>query len=296
MIEMKMKTSTEIESIARLVGESKAIELIAKAGFDAWDLSLFKMATLDRATLTVKDSDHPLHTSAYASYIKELRKIGEEYGIVCNQSHAPFPSRGKEMMYYLKRSIECTALAGGEICIIHPDNHKSAEENAEMYFDLLPTAHEYGVKIATENMWNRDSETRKIIPAACSHHTDFLKHIQAVNDPYLVACLDVGHAEMGGLDTSIPEMVHTLGDHLQALHIHDNDLAEDLHEIPFSMKIDFEEMVQCLIDIGYKGYFTLESCEYIRNRNIPAENAYEAVKDLADSARKLADRFEELSK
>ena len=293
---MKMKTSTETESIARLVGDEKAIELIAKAGFDAFDYSLFGMASLDRKTLTIKDSDHPLHNSGYAAYVKHLRKIGEDCGIVCNQTHAPFPSRGEEMMYYLKRSIECTAIAGGEICVIHPDNFKSAEENAEMYFKLLPTAHEYGVKIATENMWNRDPETKKITPAACSHHDDFVKHIKAVNDPYLVACLDIGHAEMGGLNTSTTQMVHALGDHLQALHIHDNDLVEDLHEIPFSMSIDFDAMIKSLIDIGYKGYLTLEACEYIRDHKIPEDRAFEAVKDLADSARKLADRYEELSK
>ena len=38
-----MKTSTEINSAAKFVGEEKAIELIAKAGFEAWDFSMFKM-------------------------------------------------------------------------------------------------------------------------------------------------------------------------------------------------------------------------------------------------------------
>ena len=37
-----MKVSTEIWSTARIegIGEEKAIELIAKAGFDAWDFSM----------------------------------------------------------------------------------------------------------------------------------------------------------------------------------------------------------------------------------------------------------------
>ena len=38
-----MRTSTEIGSSARLVGEEKAIEYIAKAGFDAWDFSMFQI-------------------------------------------------------------------------------------------------------------------------------------------------------------------------------------------------------------------------------------------------------------
>ena len=38
-----MKTSTEIYSIALHTGEEKAVELVAKAGFDAWDFSMFNM-------------------------------------------------------------------------------------------------------------------------------------------------------------------------------------------------------------------------------------------------------------
>ena len=48
------------------------------------------------------------------------------------------------------------AEAGGKICIIHPDNDKSAAENAEMYLELLPFAKDCGVKIATEKMCIRD--------------------------------------------------------------------------------------------------------------------------------------------
>ena len=36
-----MKISTEISSARRLVGEERAVEYVAKAGFDAWDFSMF---------------------------------------------------------------------------------------------------------------------------------------------------------------------------------------------------------------------------------------------------------------
>ena len=35
-----MRISTEIGSAAELVGERRAVELVGKAGFDAWDLTL----------------------------------------------------------------------------------------------------------------------------------------------------------------------------------------------------------------------------------------------------------------
>ena len=36
-----MRTSTQIETASVLVGEEKAVEYVAKAGFDAWDFSMF---------------------------------------------------------------------------------------------------------------------------------------------------------------------------------------------------------------------------------------------------------------
>lgn len=284
-----MKISTEIASLARIVGEERAVELIAKAGFDAFDFSMFSMAKYDKLTGGVKLTGHPLGCDDYAEYAKKLKKIGDDFGIVCNQSHAPFPSRGEEMMYYLSRAIECTAIAGGKICVIHPDNNKSAVENAEMYFRLLPVAKEYGVKIATENMWNWDKEKDEALPAACSDHFDFLKHLEAVNDESFVACLDIGHAAMRGLNTSVRQMILALGDKLEALHIHDNDMWHDTHAIPCSMSIDFDDMVRALREIGYKGDFTLEADSFLKKYD--ETNVFDGVKEMARVARGLADKF-----
>ena len=286
-----MKISTEINSIARHIGEEKTVELVAKAGFDAWDFSMFNMVKYDWKTKTLLETSHPLGSNEYAAFAKRLRQIGLDNGIVCNQSHAPFPSYSTEIRSYFKRAIECTAIAGGNICIIHPDNNKSAEENAEMYFELLPFAKEHGVKIATENMWNWDKEADHAIKAACSHHDDFLAHIKAVNDPYFVACLDIGHAEMRGLDTTAEDMIFTLGEHLAALHIHDNDKWHDSHQLPFTMDIDFEKVVGALKKIDYKGYFTLEVDKY--PSAYTKENIADCAKAMADTAKRLAKMFDE---
>lgn len=287
---MKKLISTEINSAARIIGEEKAVELYAKAGFDAWDFSMFKMGAYDWTNNKLMDTGHPLQGKDYASFAKRLRKIGEDNGIHCNQSHAPFPCSILPIRDLLKRAIECTAIAGGKICIIHPCNNENAETNAEMYFELLPFAKEHGVKIATENMWNWDKEKDQACRAACSHHDDFLAHIKAVNDPDFVACLDIGHAEMRGLDTSAREMILTLGEHLQALHIHDVDKHHDNHQIPFSLNIDYETVIRSLKEIDYKGYFTLEADQYLKDFN--EDNIFEGMKDLANAAKKLADMYE----
>lgn len=289
---MKKLISTEINSAARVIGEEKAIELYAKAGFDAWDFSMFQMGAYDWTNKKLMDTGHPLQGKDYAEFAKRLRKIGEDNGIHCNQSHAPFPSSCQPIRDRLKRAIECTAIAGGKICIIHPCNNDSAEKNAEMYFELLPFAKEHGVKIATENMWNWDRENDHACRAACSHHDDFLAHIKAVNDPDFVACLDIGHSEMRGLDTSAREMILTLGEHLQALHIHDVDKHHDSHQIPFSLNVDFDTVIRSLKEIDYKGYLTLEADQYLKA--FDEDNIFEGMKNMANAAKKLADMYENM--
>ena len=285
-----MKISSEIASAAKIIGEEKTIEYMAKAGFDAWDFSLFRMCGYDWGNRKFIKSDHPLAGNDYLKFARKLKQIGLDNGMVCNQSHAPFPSYCNEIRSYYKRAIECTAEAGGEICVIHPDNFKGPEENAELFLELLPFSKDCGVKIATENMWNWDNEKDHSIFAACATPESFCAHLDVINDDRFVACLDIGHAEMKGSDTSAAEMICALGSKLQALHIHDNDKWHDSHQIPFSMEIDFKEVVAALKDINYSGYFTLEADKFLKDYS--KENIFDGIKKLADSAKKLAEMYE----
>lgn len=283
-----MKISTEIGSAAHIVGERRAVELVAKAGFDGWDFSMFAMAPEEDG---VQAGDcHPLRTAEYLKFARELKKIGLDNGIVCNQSHAPYPVNRKEVRDCLRRVIECTAEAGGSICVIHPDIYKSAQENAELYLELLPFAKTCGVKLAAENMWywNRTEDHASF--AVCATPESFNAHLDAVNDGNFVACLDVGHAEMRGLGTSAPEMIRALGKRLAALHLHDNDRWHDSHQLPFSMQIDFDAIVRALKEIGYQGWFTLEADAYLDD--FDAVSVDRGLRNMADAARRLANLFE----
>lgn len=284
-----MKISTEIASAARLIGEERAVAAVARAGFDAWDFSMFEMCDYNWASGAVRPSAHPLASGGAVALARRLRQIGLDNGIRCNQSHAPFPSEHPVIRDHLKLAIECTAEAGGDMCIIHPGNLRTAQENADMYGELLPFAKACGVRIATENMWCWDAQKDQCTFAACATPKSFLEHLALVDDPCLVACLDLGHAEMRGLGTSAVEMIRALGTHLQALHIHDNDLWHDSHQIPFSMQMDFAPIMQALREAGYQGYLTLEADQYLSAYT--PQTAAEGIARLADAARRLEDMF-----
>ena len=142
-----MKISTEIASASRITGEEKAIEYYAKAGFDAWDFSMFDMCRYDHTKRAPIEKPHPLNSSEYLKFARKLKQIGLDNGIKCNQSHAPFPSSDPTVRSYLKRAIECTAEAGGEICVIHPCNADGPEKNAEMYMENY-------VSLPENSFWN----------------------------------------------------------------------------------------------------------------------------------------------
>lgn len=285
-----MKTSTELRSAANLVGERKAIELIAKAGFDGWDFSLYEICKYSKKLGYAPESDHPLAGPNYLSFVRELKNVGLDNGIVCNQSHAPVPSYAAPVRSLLKRAIECTAEAGGEVCVIHPGNDYTVEENTEMYLELLPFARDHGVKIATENMWNWDKEKDQACPAACSTPASFSAHLEAIEDPFFVACLDIGHAQMRGHGTNAVEMIQTLQSRIGAVHLHDNDLWKDSHQIPFSMGIDFEAVMRALKKVNYTGWCTLEAYNYLKD--FTPETAAQGIQNLAAAARRLAILFE----
>ena len=285
-----MRISTEIGSIAKYIGEERAIRYVAEAGFDCFDFTMLAMAQYSYATHSYVPNDHPLGSPNYLSYVRHLRQVAEDCGITCNQSHAPFPVFCPEIRDMLKRAIECTAEAGGKICVIHPNNHKTAEENREMFLELLPFAQSYGIKIATENMWNWSPELDHAITAACSHHDDFVSHIDVVGHPSFGACLDIGHAEMKGLGTSAPQMIHALGHRLIALHLHDNDRWHDSHMVPFAGQIDFRAVIEALLDVGYAGDFTLEADKHFSMNK--GENPQKLIAEMADSAHRLVVLYE----
>jgi sugar phosphate isomerase/epimerase len=75
----------------------------------------------------------------------------------------------------------------------------------------------------------------------------------------MVACLDIGHAEMRGSGDGAPEMIRALGHRLQALHIHDNDGVDDQHLSPYLGVNDWDRFLKGLIAIGYEGNLNFEN-------------------------------------
>ena len=76
-----MLLSTQTDVVFRTLGEKDGIDVLARAGYDAIDFSMFPMS----------HDACPLNTCDIELYAKNLRKMAEDAGLVFNQAHAPFP-------------------------------------------------------------------------------------------------------------------------------------------------------------------------------------------------------------
>jgi sugar phosphate isomerase/epimerase len=284
-----MKTVSQTLHAFSHYGIEDGFALMAKAGYEAFDLSL------------CLSDDHVLLQQDYRTHCDTLRALSDTYRIPFLQAHAPFPSYyvgrdewNAERRKLILQSFDICARLSIPLMVIHPINmvfdsyEDKIRHNVEFYRSLLPIAKEYNVKIATENMWRRNPETNKIGPSVCSLGNEFAALVDAVDDPYLVACLDLGHAPIVGED--VCDMIRTLGhDRLQALHVHDNDGKEDDHSLPFSGKADWNAILDALVEIDYVGNMTLEADYFLSP--LPREMQLDAHRLMASSARCLRDQF-----
>lgn len=287
-----MIVSTTTSDLLGKHGVEGAIRLIAEAGFDAYDYSFCSIK-----------SDNPFFTDSYMDYAKKIKALSEECGITCNQAHAPFPSsvgdpeKDEKIFNDIVKSMEFAAYLGAHVIVVHPKQHLCYQEhvdelyemNVEFYNRLMPYAEKFGIKVATENMWQWNSSAEAITDSTCSRAWEFNKYIDAINSPYLVGCLDIGHASLMG--TSIPDFIHQMGkEHIYCLHVHDTNFKEDNHTLPYTLKINWAEVAKALGEIGYEGDFTFESGFASK---FPKELSLEAETLQCKVGRYLAAKIEE---
>ena len=290
-----MLLSTETGALSKIFGEKQTLKIISDAGFDAFDLSLHDLS---------RDEDYFLNGEDYREKAKELKEYANSLGLVCNQAHAPFHSSKGEIEYdewifsKIVRAIEIASIIGAKIIIVHPKQHldhaEHSEElflmNVEFYKRLIPYAEKFNIKIAVENMWQRNKGSNAIIDSTCSRAWEFTKYIDAIDSEWVVGCLDIGHAALVGVD--IPKFIKTLGNkRLAALHVHDNNFCDDLHTIPFFANMDFISICKALKEIDYKGDFTYETYNYFKQ--FPKDFCPTAVKFLCDVGRYLISKIKE---
>ena len=287
-----MLLSTQTAHLQNKLGYERAIEILAGAGYDAYDFSQFN---------PLSESD-PLYTENFREYAKELRALADRLGIVCNQSHAPFPSSvgdpEKDDAIYknIVRAMEIASILGAKCIVVHPKQHLPYRENEEklkamnleFYRSLIPYCEKFGINVAVENMWQMNPVGRQtIVNSTCSRAEEFCEYVDMIGSDRIVACLDIGHISLVGEDVGV--MIRGLGRRIKALHVHDTDGYRDLHTLPFTSKNDFCRITALLREVGYDGDMTFEADNFFAN--FPLEMYPDVAEFMQKTGRQLIKMF-----
>lgn len=263
-----MLLSTQTSVAVNRLGFEGGITMLHDAGYDCLDLSLFEMTKDDSAYVATD----------WRKTVEERRRFADEHGIIFNQSHAPFSfkwtdERIKEEIAKprIEQSIEISAMMGAKIVVVHPLHWftykgfeaEARQMNLDYYRSLIPLARNFGVKIAIENMWQRDVKRKCPSDDVASRAADHASYIDEIDSEWIVACLDLGHCGLIGEEAQ--DTIRILGhDRLQALHVHDNDYQGDRHTLPGLGQMDWNAIMQALKDINYQGEFTYEADSFLK--------------------------------
>lgn len=282
---MKLVTHTEV--LTTKMSYEEAVKMIAEAGFDAVDCSMFDMVCDDSVWNQADWKEHAIALRAYA----------ESLGVHFQQAHAPFPTtRGTEeydtqAFQKILRAMEIASLLGAENIVVHPVIHmyyaKHREElyqkSLELYRALIPYCEKFGIRVCTENMWDRDGY-KVIRDSLLARPEEFVAILEELDSPWIGGCLDLGHTALVGQDPAT--VVRCMGKkHLQCLHVHDVDGLKDSHTMPFMAKLDWASITQALGQVDYQGALTFEAGGYLEN--LPQELWADGLKLLERVGRYL---------
>jgi sugar phosphate isomerase/epimerase len=156
-------------------------------------------------------------------------------------------------VHELRRCVDVFAAIGVRWMNIHPDRHAPMhdrcffiEKNLASLRELLPYAVERGVGLMVENLpgdFNTAAQLGELFDPL----------------PQLGLHLDIGHANLLVVHSTVEELLSAYGERLRHVHLHDNKGgAADLHLPLGTGSVDLSQAVRALKGLGYDGTITLE--------------------------------------
>lgn len=205
-------------------------------------------------------------------YVKELKKICDEYGIDVASVHpftsafeafmlfTPYPARFKDMSEIYKKMFEACAVLGAKVVVLHGDKKGGPltdEEYFERFYSLAKLGREFGVMLAQEN-----------VNLFRANDAEFIKKMIESLGEFAAFTFDVKQAVRGELNPF--NTLKAMGTHVKHVHISDNNLQKfnkntKLNSsddcsclLPGSGSFDFEKMFAQLKSVGFSGACIVE--------------------------------------
>lgn len=249
---MKIVTTTTDFSPYCQTDEERIREL-HRAGFRYIDLGIYGMTP-----------DSPYMRDDWKDRVIRLKAVADELGMEFVQAHSPIgnplsddPRHVELVVESTIRSIEVCGMLGIKNTVSHGGKIEGIskdeffDRNKAFFEKLIPTMERCGVNVLCENSSTVNSGSKY----ALKNGKDLRQFIEYVDHPLFHGCWDTGHANQEG---SQYDSIMDLGEHLYAIHYNDNHGITDDHLIPFFGRLNQDEVMNALVDVGFRGYFTLE--------------------------------------
>ncbi len=205
-------------------------------------------------------------------------RIGGEaarLGIEFSQCHLPYYSAVNQVDEYLsdpalhewfegmvRRALQASRMLGIKWAVAHAftdlesrcETAASRRMNLEYFGPHVELASRLGIGIAIENLADFHGST---IPRRyTATHEELVDLVDAFADPAVGICWDFGHGNLMRLDQR--RALRHVGRRLKATHVNDNFGVIDAHNLPYMGRVDWDEVMAGLSEIGYEGDFTYE--------------------------------------
>lgn len=207
-----------------------------------------------------------MELSADAEILEELdfdkvKALADKHGIVLWSMHIPFspfffldpsdPEKQEVTLAYFRWCIRKGAGIGIRNFVVHPsaepidetDRAQRLETAKQSFAALAEYAKQLEAVIAVENLprtcLGRDS--RDIVELLSAH-------------PELRCCYDTNHL----LSENAADFIRAVGDKIITTHVSDYDFLNERHWLPGEGKVNWQEIISALREVGFKGPWLYE--------------------------------------
>lgn len=233
------------------------------------EIRSFKGSKFRYINLEQVDDDFLLDGDAWRRKVDAWGEAAADAGVSFLASHSPCVNAYSKMdeetyqvaLRAIRRSIEACHILGIPSTVVHACANVDMSYwdfwklNKRFYSDLFDLMEKYNVLVLTENM-------HEFAYFHLSTGKEMREFIDYVDHPLFAACWDTAHGNLNrkARERGQYQCIVDIGDKLKGLHISDNfGDGPHHHSWPFAGIINFDSVLQGLLDVGYDGPFTFEA-------------------------------------
>ena len=269
---LKLSIATGIAEFYRggkkMRGIEDALGGLMDAGYRCFDLSL----------CYPNRKEHFLCGDDWEARVDALGEFAASRGITFGQCHLPYPASSsteldphfREPGYMewfteqMRRAIIAASRLGIPYGVVHPNTYvadlsstsRSREKNRAFYGPFVEQGLACGVAFMFETM-RPDTIHWRIPYRYCELPEQLIDLVDSFGDPRIGICWDTGHSNHAKINQ--PAEIRAAGSRIRVLHLDDNHYNNrDEHYLPFMGTVDWDGVIDALIDIGYRGTLNYE--------------------------------------